>query len=163
MNGKGREYSFRIDFTSEDGQEFQGQFTAKRQSIMDQARINRRQAELSGAMYCVKDSDGNPTGQGIDEFTEKFNYALALLETVIIAAPPWWDLETVDDIELVFQVFQEVQKNEDSFRGRGRKENQEAGSNRGSEGDSQGKSQNTDSGDGGPKVVDKEVSASLDA
>lgn len=160
---RNRTHTFNIEHKTEEGETLQGQFTYKRQSILDQSRIARRKSELSGGMYTVRDDEGNPTGQGIDEFTESFNYAIATLETCLIQKPNWWNLDEIADPDLVLKVFKEVQNFENSFRRRGRDKSEEQQVSSGSEGTSEEEYQASQSTDSSPKVVDGQVSTSLDA
>lgn len=116
-----RTHTFPIDYTSnEDGERYSGSFTVKKLSIMDLSRMRMRTAQLSGGMHCVTDDNGNATGQGIDSNTEFFNSMLSQLEVSIVIAPPWWKFDDMSDVELVRQVYKEVEKFEQTFRNRGR-------------------------------------------
>ena len=114
-------HTFSIDYTSpEDGQRYMGAFTCRKLSIMDLSKMRMRTAQMNGGMHCVRDDNGNPTGHGVDEHTEFFNGMLAQLEVSIVTAPPWWNMETISDTDLVRKVYQEVEKFEQTFRDRGR-------------------------------------------
>jgi hypothetical protein len=164
MNNKGKLHTFSIDHESEDsGQSYNGTFTSKKLSILDQTKISRRKSELCGGMYCVRDDDGNPTGRGIDEGTEFLNQMIGILEVAVVSHPVWWDLSELADEELLSKVFGEVMQFENSFRRpRGSKTGDNVGSGR-SEGDSQEQHSKAVATDNAPKVVDGQVQASLDA
>lgn len=114
-------HTFSIDYTSpEDGQRYAGAFTCRKLSIMDLSKMRMRTAQLNGGMHCVRDDNGDPTGQGVDEHTEYFNSMLSQLEVSVVTAPQWWDLGTISDADLVRKVYEEVEKFEQTFRNRGR-------------------------------------------
>lgn len=161
---KGKQHTFTITHYSEDEEkELTGTFTCRRQSILDQSRIQRRKAELCGGMFCVLDDNGNPTGQGIDEQTESVNYVLAVLETVLIQKPTWWNLDELSDQILVRKVFDEVRKFENSFRRRRGDSDTDGQSSGSSEEGGEKESQGSVAGNQPKKVVGGEVLASLDA
>ena len=162
-NDKNKKKSFRIDHTSEDGEELTGQFTTKRLSILDRARVGRRRSQLSGGMYCVRDDEGEPTGQGLDEESDFLATAVAHLEVSLIQKPSWWDLDDITDIQLLRKVYEEVMDFEWSFfrsRQQAARVEESAG---GSSDDSGAKDASEQSGDGLTKVVGDEVLTALDA
>ena len=164
INGKGKLHTFRIDHTAEySGDTFQGTFTVKKISILDQSKISRRKSELCGGMYCVKDDDDNPTGRGIDGDTEFGNQMVAILEVVIATAPEWWDLDVLDDEELLGKVFKEVMEFENSFRRPRRSQPTNEVSGGSGEGNSQEQHTKANIDNNAPKVVDGQIQASLDA
>lgn len=155
---------FMINYKSEDtGEMFEGNFSCRRQSIIDKSRINRRRSELAGGYYCVKDENGNPTGQGIDESSEWFCYAVAVLETVIETSPDWYDLDKVYDDGLIFSIFKEVMDYENSFRRSRRVADSEQEVGRSGENSSTEKSQNTHTSNNPTQVVDRQIQDALDA
>lgn len=160
--------TFTIDFESEIEQKrFDGKFTARIASMMDKSKIAVRRSQLCGGMYCVRDEDAKPTGRGIDEESEIMAHMLAWLEVTLIQKPAWFKLEGEDPIideNLIMKVFEEVMKYENSFRGRNRPTTEGAGGSvQSSEGTSETESAQTTPRSVTPKVVDKEVSAALDA
>lgn len=161
MNNKAK--SFRVEFKSAlDGEEYSGQFTCKRQSILDRTKIAKKKAELCGHMYTVRDENDNPTGQGIDDYTESFNYALAVLDTALVQYPEWWDLSVITDENLVMEVYKEVQDFENSFRRRRGEPNSSEGDVGSGEKGSEAESKETEPANKPKKVVDPQVSAALD-
>ncbi len=161
----GKRHTWVVNFKSEQtGEEYSGQFTCQKRSIMDDVKINRRKTELCGGCYTVKDENGNPTGQGIDEDIEANNHVIATLETVLVQKPEWWDLAVLDDYGLIFHIFQEVQKFEMTFRKRpGNAADEPTGHVSGSEGKGQAERSPSNNSDNAPKVVDKQIQGSLDA
>jgi hypothetical protein len=154
---------FTIRHTLEDGEVLEGQFTTKRLSIKDRGRIGVRKSQLAGGMYCVRDEEGRPTGQGIDEHTDWLNSMIAHLEVCLEQKPQWWNLDELADIELVQSVYQEVMDFELSFfrgadRGEGGREPGQVGA-----GGSGSQPAQTDAGNKPTPVVGKEVQAALDA
>lgn len=164
MLNKGKTKSFSIDYMSEIDQfQYQGAFTSKKMSIMDQTRVSRRRSELCGGMYCVRDEDGNPTGQGIDEWAEVQSRMIAILEVALVQKPAWWDLAEIGDEELLGKVFEEVMLFENTFRKFGGEDTTSGDSSASSEGDGEGQCKEPVLDNHASKVVDGQVSASLDA
>ena len=158
--------TFQIDYKSDmDDQEYSGQFTCRKMTVADVSKINIRKSQLCGGMYCVKDEDGKPTGQGIDEDTDFFNYMIAMLEAQLVQKPAWWKLDEIIDQGLVTAVFKEVSAFESSFRRRGDGGNTpDEGAAEGSAKDSASKSTESSINDSHPKkVVGSEVQSALDA
>ena len=129
LNDKTKLNTFNIDYTSkmENGKVYQGSFTSKKLSILDQTKVSRRKSELCGGMYTVRDDKGDPTGQGIDEVSEWTSNMIAILETAIVTSPGWWDLEDIVDEDLMLAVFKEVMAFENTFRGRARSKDYSGG------------------------------------
>jgi hypothetical protein len=116
-----RIHTFSVDYLSaDDGSRYTGSFTVRRLSIMDLSKLRQRVAQLNGGYHYVTDDEGNDTGQGIDWGTEQMNTMLAHLEIAVQTCPPWWKLDELADVGLMRAVYDEVQKWEDTFRGRGR-------------------------------------------
>jgi len=103
---------FNIDFYSEiDEVRYQGSFTTRKLSISDLSSIGVRKAQLNGGMYY----DQERPGHGVDFMTDDFNGMIAHLEIAIVAAPKWWNLQSISDADLLHKVFQEVDQFENSF------------------------------------------------
>lgn len=163
MQLKGKIHTFSIKHKLIDGEELEGQFSCRKQAILDFSKIQRRKSELCGGAYCVRDDNGNATGQGIDEETEYINHVIAVLETMLVTWPQWWDLSVLDDFALLTAVYSEVQKFENSFRRRPGQAPEGEGSVLGGEGAGEKERKEAKSGGNAPKVVDQKVSAALDA
>lgn len=164
INSKGKTNSFSIDHRSEiDEFHYQGSFTSRKMSILDQTRISKRKSEICGGMFTVRDDAGNPTGQGIDEWTEVQGRMIAILEVALVQKPEWWDLGVIGDEDLIGKVFEEVMLFENSFRGRGRAQAQGQDGSGGGQGNGQEQHAPSIDDNNAPKVVDKQVSAALDA
>lgn len=154
--------TFTISGQLDDGKRVEGQFTSKRLAIKDRARLGVKKSELSGGMYCVRDENGNPTGQGIDEDTESLCAMIAHLDVSLVQKPVWFDLDELADTDIVAQVYDKVLEYEVSFfRSNGKQASGGTGSV--GEGDSAPQSEG-----GGPAsvptpVVDGQVQAALDA
>jgi hypothetical protein len=114
-------------------------------------------------MYCVRDPEGNPTGRGIDAWTEFVNHMISMLEVAIVSKPVWWNLEEIYDEDLLNKVFEEVMEFENSFRRPARTAGGSGDGDGGSGEDSTKEHPQADSGGNAPKMVDREVLASLDA
>ena len=143
---------------------YEGQFTCRRMTVKDRTRINVRKAQLSGGMYCVRDENGMPTGMGIDEETEGTNYMLAYLEVLLVSKPDWFKADEVFDLDVMFAVYREVEKFNDSFRVvRGDAAAPNGGSPPSGAGTGAAQPAAPNNGNPAPKVVGKEVSPSMDA
>jgi hypothetical protein len=109
----------------ETGEELTGQFTTKRLTIQDKARLGVRVSQLCGGMYCVREPDpddpdgpGKPTGQGIDAETQFMNEMLAHMELALIQKPKWFNLAELCDLDLMKEVYGHVVDYELSFKSR---------------------------------------------
>lgn len=163
MNTK-RLHTFRKEIHSDfEDKDYEGQFTCRKASVMDQSKIARRKAELSGGMFCVRDDDGNPTGQGLDEEAEMLNYAIATLEVLLVQKPDWYNLEEIVDGAMIWSVYKEVMEFQNIFRGRRGDTTQAPEAARSSQGTSTSERKETDGGHNSPKVVDGKVPIALDA
>lgn len=154
--------TFKVSLRLDTGDMYEGQFTTKRLSIKDRGAIGVKKSQLSGGLYCVRDENGNPTGQGLDEDTDYLNAMIAHLEVSLIQIPTGWDLNEISDLELIHKVYKEVMDFEMSFFRKGNSADNEKSGSVG-EGNGGMESPGTGSGNGPTKVVDKEVQASLDA
>lgn len=152
---------FNINHKLETGEVKEGQFTTKKLSIMDRSKIGVRKSQLSGGMYTVRDDQGNPTGQGLDEDTDFLNHMISHLEVALIQKPIWFDLNNIDDADLVRKVFKEVIDFEASFRRPGN--TSDSGNDGSSQEASSTESSQQTTGRLPTQVVGKEVQAALDA
>jgi len=156
-------HTFQIDIVDEDtGTRLQGTFTTRRMSIKDIGAVGVKKTQLCGGMYCVRDDNGAPTGQGIDEETEWLNGMIAHLEICLMQKPIWFKLEDITNIEIVRAVYAEVMKFENSYKSR-RRPAADQGSDgvRPQEGVAQPAQANT--GSAPTPVVGQKVSSALDA
>ena len=165
MNNTKNQNTFPIRHTDESGEVREGQFTVKRLSVRDRSQVGMRKSQLAGGMYCVRDDDGNPTGQGLDEDTDYLNAMIAHLEVSLVQRPGWFNLEELADLDLVREVYSKVWEFESSFFRSEQKDGPSEGSDPGRVGAENGVTEHTGTGTGNnpPKVVDKEVQPSLDA
>ncbi len=162
MNIK-KHHNFVVDHYSKmDGQQYYGEFTSKRLSIMDQTKIAVRQSQLSGGAYCVKGDDGKPNGMGIPEEAEFANRMIAHLEIALIKKPSWWNLEELADEELILKVYQEVIRGDMTFRGLTEPKKEGSVGDGSDKGVSTSERSQSVGGDNIKKVVGKEVSDALD-
>lgn len=158
-----KKHTFSVNYESEqDDQIYEGVFTCRKMSVMDMSKVNLRKSQLSGGMYTVRDDNGVPTGQGIDEDTDFFNFMLATLETVLEQKPQWWNLSEISDRTLINKVFKEVMDFESTFRKR--RDGGAAGGKSDSSSQENGtkESPKSVSGNISKKVVDSEVFAALE-
>ena len=159
-----RLHTFNIDIESEvDEKHYQGAFTCRKAAVIDFSKISKRKSELSGGRYCVIDDDGKPTGQGIDEYSDGLNNLVATLETLLVSAPDWFNVEEIGDNDVMMAIFKEVMAFQNSFRRRRRPEAEAPGADSSSQGNSSSESEAANLDHNAPKVVDRQVPVALDA
>jgi hypothetical protein len=148
--------TFTIDYVSDiDDTRYVGNFTIKKLSIRDLASLGVRKAQLNGGMYY----DGNNPGRGVDESTDDFNNMLAHLELSVKSAPTWWDMDKINDINLLSKIFREVLEFENSFL---RRVADRAADNGNSPAGSTGNISQTNNSGVAQPVVGSEVQAALE-
>jgi len=104
---------FFIKYTSPiDGSVLEGTFTTKKLSVKGITAVQVRKIQLNGGFFYDEDKPGT----GVDEQSDWTNYMIAHLEHSIIRKPTWWNMDEIDDIELLLMVFREVASFENSFR-----------------------------------------------
>jgi len=165
MSDKNKSTTFQHTWLDEDGVAQPGTFTAKRLSVMERSKLATRRSQLSGGMYCVRDDDGKPTGQGIDPQTDYINTMIAHLEISLIQKPIWFKFEELTDMGLVGEVYDKVIDFEMTFfrrRDRSAADGSQLGSSS-SESDSGEESEVAQPNHAATQVVGKEVQAALDA
>jgi len=106
-----RQHQFLIRHKMYDGRVLEGQFTTRKLSIKDHAQVNVRRVQLNGGYH---HDESNP-GRGIDAETDWTNRMIAHLEACLIQKPLWFDVEDIDDAELLFKVFEKCAEFENSF------------------------------------------------
>jgi len=133
--------------------------------VRDRSQVGMRKSQLAGGMYCVRDDEGNPTGQGLDEDTDYLNGMIAHLEVALIQKPSWFNLAELADLGLVREVYGAVFDFETSFFRLGQKDGDtpESGSDNVGTKDRVPEYQGTGVGNAPTQVVDQQVQASLDA
>lgn len=149
--------TFSINYKSKkDNQTYQGEFTVRRLSIADIASLGVRKAQLNGAMHYNPETPGC----GVDVDTDEFNGVIAHLQIVMVKHPDWWDLNKVNDLGVMYAVYEEVMKFERYFLERASEES----TGNDEDGQTTGNSTDEESNDIGTvtKVVGGEVQASLD-
>ena len=154
--------TFTVKYKLEDGAVDEGTFTVKRLSIRDRAKIGVRKSQLAGGMHCVRDDDGNPTGQGIDEDTDYLNAMIAQLEVSLVKSPPWFNLDEIADVGVVQEVFRKASDFELSFF-RPKDGGNDNGSGRVREEDGSVQHEESGARNNPTPVVGQEVQAALDA
>lgn len=158
----GNQHTFHINYTASDGTVLEGQFTCKRLSVLDRSKIGVRKSQLNGGMFCVRDEEGKPTGQGIDEELDNINSLLATLEVSLTQQPVWFDLKSVYDLGVAIEVYKKVNEYNNSFfrSANGESADQSGGVRQGNSG---AQPQRSGPGNSPTPVVGKEVQAALDA
>lgn len=155
--------TFNFEFKADDGETYTGQFTTKRLAIKDRAKVGVKKSQLMGGMHCVRDEEGVPTGQGVDEYTDSLNEMIAHLEVSLEQKPVWFNLEEIADVELVQAVYREVMDFEMSFFRAANRADDTRGSDEVGEGDRSAQPQGTGARNHPTPVVDEKVQATLDA
>lgn len=82
-------------------------FVAKYPSIIDRITIGSIRAKLL---------DGAPQ-ESIDNMTDDFAYMIAFLQVTLTKAPKWFSLETIEEIDVLRDLFYSVVNWVNSFRG----------------------------------------------
>lgn len=104
--------TFTIDYLSQvDDVRYKGSFTTKKLSIRDLASLGVRKSQLNGGMH----HDNMNPGRGVSAETDDFNNMVAHLEISLKEAPKWWNLDELNDLNLVALVYKEVIDFEHSF------------------------------------------------
>ncbi len=123
-----------INFTTDEGTNYTGEFSIKRLSVLDQIRKESRRTDLNGGKHY------DSPGVGVPASLDQFNGMIAHLELAITSAPKWWDFEKLTDVDVIKKVFEEVISFESSFRPKRKEENGADGASSG-QGDSGTQSQ----------------------
>jgi hypothetical protein len=92
-----------FELRGEDGRMYSGDFTFKRLTIAEVAKVGAEIARLNG---------GNP----VDKTTEFINMMLAHFKYAIVAAPAWWNVDELYDLAIMKGVFELLWEHEQSFR-----------------------------------------------
>lgn len=96
-----RQHTFMIQHRTEEGVLLEGQFTVKKLSIREHTAITVRKIQLNGGFH----HDENKPGYGIDEQTDYTNHILATLELSLIQKPAWFDVGTIEDVDLMLKIY----------------------------------------------------------
>lgn len=98
---------------------YEGDFTIKRQGLMDFSRQQLRKLELNGGRHRV-DSDGEDDGAGVPFIMDWINEMISTIEVAVVKSPDWFDLSEISDMEVLKTVYKEVTVFENTFLNRGR-------------------------------------------
>ena len=159
MNKRTVNISFYSDL---DEKRYEGSFVVKEPSVRDQANIRSRQAALGGNMHFISDPEPDQVGMGLDSETFYLNHVIAYLETVILESPDWWDLDKIEDLDLLYTVHGEVRKGTKSFRRQAAKEAAAKRLRDGSERDGEAKASGTYVDGDVSQMVEQEVQSPFD-
>ena len=96
-----RQHTFMVQHHTEDGTMLEGQFTTKKMSIREFTAVTVRKVQLNGGYYYNEKTPGH----GIDEGTDYTNHIMATLEFCLIQKPAWFDLNSVEDMDLLVKVY----------------------------------------------------------
>lgn len=142
----------------QDDRTYEGDFTIKRQGLMDYSRQQLRKLELNGGRHYVADDPG----AGVPSGMEYFNEMISTLEVAITKAPDWWNLEDISDFDVLQAVYKEVTDFESTFLNRGRDKDSGTESGVGdSTADSGAQRREPNGTEGSGAVVVQEVSPAL--
>ena len=148
---------FHIEFDSEvDEERYVGKFTTKKLNIQDHAKQGVILAQLNGGMHY----DREKPGYGVDASTSAFNGMLAHLSVALTAAPDWWDLSKIGDVNVIYAVYEEVAAHEATFRRRPEVESDDESGSAG-QGDGSGEDRRSDGSGATSQVVDEEIQSAL--
>lgn len=103
--GKNKKHVAQIDM-SDIHPDLVGTFVFHYPSLMEQIRIGTIKAQLL---------DGVPV-ESVDTATNVAAFMMATLRVVLDSAPEWFNLDTVDDLEVLSRVFNEYAQWRESFR-----------------------------------------------
>jgi hypothetical protein len=92
-----------FELRGEDGKMYSGDFTFKRLTIAEVARVGAEIARLNG-------------GNRVDQTTELINTMLAHFKYAIVSAPEWWNVDELYDLAVMRGVFELLWEHEQSFR-----------------------------------------------
>jgi len=149
-------HQFYIEHRSRfDNRVYAGQFTCKKLSIKDLARIGVKKTQLNGGYHY----DESKPGCGIDAETDWMNSMLAHLELSIGQAPIWWNLDNIYDGDLLRIVYEKMMEFENSFLVQRRSPSDGSG---GSKSNSSGTSEKPRTAGSVEKVGGSEVQNTLD-
>lgn len=164
MSDKNKQTTFSYKWEDDDGNVQVGTFTTKRLSVLDRSKLSVRKSQLSGGMYCVRDENNHPTGQGIDPDTDYLNTVIAHLELALIQKPIWFKLDEISDVNVLYEIYEKVLDFEMTFFRR-RDRSAAEGSQSGEGGETSSSPEPTVQGPGAAatQVVGQEVQAALDA
>lgn len=89
------------------GEKKTGSFTAKYMGVSARLRLGTIRAKLL---------DGAPQ-QSVDSLTDDIAYMIAYLTVALVKAPKWWNYDQIDDVVDLRNIYMEVFKFMQSFRG----------------------------------------------
>jgi hypothetical protein len=96
---------FEIDFFSKIAKKrYKGRFTTKKLSIMDLTRVSVRQLNMNGGYHY----DSDKPGTGLTHEMSVTSNIIAHLEIALIQTPDWWNLEILNDYDLLSEVYGHV-------------------------------------------------------
>jgi hypothetical protein len=99
-----------VDFTSSEGNVYQGRIVFKRPTIMDYMRMGGIKSEI------LRQS-GVVDLKLVDPSVQFMAHVISVLKTLIVKSPEWLlDIDSVQEPELLFHVFSKYEVWDDSFR-----------------------------------------------
>ena len=99
-----------INFTSSFGNTYQGQVVFKRPNALDLMRIGGLKAQYFSEA-------GITNLEIVDNSVRLLAHVLAHLKVLVLKCPAWlFDVDKVDDMELIYEVYGKYRDWEDSFR-----------------------------------------------
>lgn len=106
IDNESKTYMFEAEVTV-NGKKEKGAFTAKYMGVAARLRIGTIRAKLL---------DGAPA-QSLDTITDDIAYMIAYLQVALTKFPKWWNYDTLEEYTDLKNVYMEVYKFNQSFRG----------------------------------------------
>lgn len=94
-------HSFYVDV-----QGMEGEFTVKYPALMDKVRIGTIRARMT---------DGVPS-EALDVVTDNISFMSATLEVVVVKSPSWFNINTLEEYEILETVYNKYQEWVSTFR-----------------------------------------------
>jgi hypothetical protein len=138
-----------------DGNLYEGQFTVRKLSIKDIARIGVRKTQLNGGYHY---DEANP-GSGVTAETDWIHQMIAYLEVSLVQQPTWFNLDQIYDPKLLGDIFSKAAEFENNFFRSNRDQNVGPGSG---QNDSSGEGKESSAAGHASPVVGGEVPPTLD-
>lgn len=117
VDNESKTYTFQKTISMSGGEKKTGSFTAKYMSVADRLRVGTLRARLL---------EGAPE-PSLDVLTSDIAYMMAYLSVSLVKTPSWWNYEDIDEIEDLKDMYLEVMKFLEFFRGQN-EQNTNAGS-----------------------------------
>ena len=105
-----KEYTFNFNWTDGRGKLWRGEFTNKILNIGERSLVGNMRARLAGGL----------AANALDILAQEINYMLAHLAFSLVTKPDWAkELQELDDVRLLQEIYEEVSSHEVIFLGYG--------------------------------------------